>query len=446
MIITDSFKGQKIAVMGLARSGIASVESLVAGGAHVLAWDDNADRRQQAAAAGAEIVELVGIDWSQVSALVLSPGIPHTYPTPHPVATAARGAGVEIIGDIELLLRARPAARIVAITGTNGKSTTTALLGHILETAGLPCAIGGNLGDAALGLADPGPDGVWVLEFSSYQLELTPSLAPEAAVLLTITPDHLDRHGGMDGYIAAKKRVLAKLGAASIAVIGVDDEICHAIHAETHAEIGDRALPVSGIGQELHDAPALPGSHNALNAGVASAIARHLGVDQAQIDRAFTSFPGLPHRQEFVARINHVDYVNDSKATNAEAAARALACYERIYWIAGGQAKDGGIASLKPYFPRLSHAYLIGASAQDFAKDLEGQTDFTVSGDLEVAVRHAHHSAQSAALDGSVVLLSPAAASFDQFASFEARGDQFRDLVAALAQSSSGPAMAGGAA
>ena len=446
MIITDTFRDKQVAVMGLARSGIASVESLIAGGARVLAWDDNEDRRQQAAAAGAKIIDLVGAEWPNISALILSPGIPHTYPTPHPVTASARAAGVEIIGDIELLLRALPAARVIAITGTNGKSTTTALLGHMLDCADVPCVIGGNLGDAVLGLNDPGPDGAWVLEFSSYQLELTPSLAPEAAVLLTITPDHLDRHGGMDGYIAAKKRVLANLGAHGIAVIGTDDEICRKIHAELHAWIGDRAIAVSGTGHELNGAAALPGSHNALNAGVASTVARHLGVGEAAITRALTSFLGLPHRQELVARINHVDYVNDSKATNAEAAARALACYERIFWIAGGLAKDGGIANLKPYYRRLARTYLIGASAEDFAITLVGEADFTLSGDLAHAVQEAHDDAQADRTGSSVVLLSPAAASFDQFASFEARGDQFRHLVTSLAQQSTGSAVAGGAA
>ncbi|HLI19769.1 MAG TPA: UDP-N-acetylmuramoyl-L-alanine--D-glutamate ligase [Stellaceae bacterium] len=451
MIEVTSFRNQRIAVMGLARSGLAAAEALKRGGAEVLAWDDNAEKRAQAEALGVPLVDLGAADLGGIAALVLSPGIPATFPKPHPVAARARAAGIDIIGDIELLWQSRRGSRFAGITGTNGKSTTTALLGHILAEAGIPIAVGGNLGVPALSLAPLGEDGVYVLEMSSYQLELTKSLAFDVAILLNITPDHLDRHGGMEGYVAAKERIFAAQGARQAAVIGLDDAICQGI-AKKLATSGHRLLPISaehaapgGVyidGTQLIDdterrhaavldlasLARLPGRHNWQNAAASFAAARALGVTAANAARGIASFPGLAHRQELIATIAGVRYVNDSKATNADATAKALVCYDDILWIAGGIAKEGGIASLAPYFPRIRHAFLIGEAAAAFAQTLEGRVPYTLSGDLATALK----AARDAAKPGSTVLLSPACASFDQFTDFEARGEAFRRLVQAL--------------
>ncbi|HUC64788.1 MAG TPA: UDP-N-acetylmuramoyl-L-alanine--D-glutamate ligase [Stellaceae bacterium] len=456
MIEVTAFRDQKVAVLGLARSGLAAAEALQRGGARVLAWDDAAAKRSAAAAAGVPIVDLAQTGLGGATALVLSPGIPHRFPEPHPVAARARAAGAEIIGDIELLVRSRPDARYVGVTGTNGKSTTTALIGHILEEAGRKVAIGGNLGTPALALAPLGADGVYVLELSSYQLELTQSLAADVAVLLNITPDHLDRHGGMDGYIAAKRRIFGVRRPAQSAVIGMDDAPSRTLAAALASTGVPQVIPISaetrapggvyvaagtlidelaGTAQRVLDLaslPRLPGHHNWQNAAAAYAAARCLGVAEAEIVAALRSFPGLAHRQELIATIDGVRYVNDSKATNADAAAKALACYDDIYWIAGGIAKAGGITALAPLFPRIRHAFLIGRAAPEFAETLAGQVPFSRCADLAAAVAAARDAALAAAKPGAVVLLSPACASFDQFTDFEARGEVFRRLVAAL--------------
>jgi len=451
MIEVTAFRNQAVAVMGLARSGLAAAEALRKGGARVIAWDDAPARREAAAARGLTLADLTEAELGGIKALVLSPGIPSTYPAPHRVAARARDAGIDIIGDIELLARSCRAARYAGITGTNGKSTTTALLGHILAQAGRCVAVGGNLGIPALLLEALGSDGIYVLEMSSYQLELTHSLAFDAAVLLNITPDHLDRHGGMAGYVAAKERIFRDTSGRQAAVIGLDDEICRGIVAKLAAR-GRKVVPISAVGAaaggvyvaegtlvddidraqrrvlDLAEASRLPGRHNWQNAAAAFAAARCLGVDASDAARGIKSFPGLAHRQELIATIAGVRYVNDSKATNADAAAKALVCYDMIYWIAGGIAKEGGIAPLAPFFPRIRHAFLIGEAAPDFAATLAGQVPYTMSGDLATAV----HQARDAARSGSTVLLSPACASFDQFTDFEARGNAFRGLVESL--------------
>jgi UDP-N-acetylmuramoylalanine--D-glutamate ligase len=456
MIDVATFRGEKVAVMGLARSGLVAAQALQRGGARVMAWDDAAARRDAAAAAGVPIVDLGTTDLAGVAVLVLSPGIPHTYPKPNPVAARARAAGAKIIGDIELLARSCPKARYVGITGTNGKSTTTSLIGHILAQAGRKVAVGGNLGTAALSLAPLGADGIYVLEMSSYQLELTESLTFDVALLLNITPDHLDRHGGMDGYIAAKRRIFARQKKPQTAVIGIDDELSRGIadalagagaqlvvpiSAETRApggvyvEDGWLIDDMAGGAQrvlELHRAPRLPGRHNWQNAAAGYAATRALGIDTAALIAGITSFAGLAHRQELVATIDGVAYVNDSKATNADATAKALACYDAIYWIAGGLAKEGGIVALAPFFPRIRHAFLIGKATEDFAATLEGRVKLSRCGELGRAVAAARDAALSQRTPGAVVLLSPACASFDQFANFEERGDVFRRLVEAL--------------
>jgi len=459
--------GRKVAVMGLGKSGLATADALRAGGAQVWAWDDGEKGRAAAAARGFEPVDLAQCRWQDVSSLVLSPGIPHTYPQPNPVAALARTHRVEIIGDIELLARSERQASYIGITGTNGKSTTTALVGHILGRAGRRVAVGGNIGTPVLAL-DPLGDGLYVLEMSSYQLELTPSLIFDVAVLINITPDHLDRHGGMDGYVAAKRLIFRGQKTPQTAVIGVDDDHCRAIQAELARRGAATVIPISaarrlerGVYVEagiLYDAidgtpvpvadlnpiPTLPGAHNWQNAAAAYAACRAVGVSAAAIAAALATYPGLPHRQELAALVDGVPFINDSKATNADAVAKALVCYDAIYWIAGGKPKEGGIDALTPFFPRIRRAYLIGEAAEAFARTL-GPVPHEITGTLAAAVAAAHRDTAGGKARGAVVLLSPACASFDQFASFEARGDAFRARALAL-PGARRPAASGGRA
>ena len=443
MIDTSFLQGRIVAVMGLGKSGTATARALTAGGAEVWAWDDSPTAREAAAAAGVSIVDLAAADLAHVAALVWSPGIPHVFPQPHPLAEKARAAGIEPVCDVDLLARALPGARILAISGTNGKSTTTTLLAHVEAVAGREVAAGGNLGTPALALTAPGPDGRVVLELSSYQLELVPSLHLDAAALLNITPDHLGRHGGMDGYVAAKRLMFDRLKPGGTAVVGLDDPASAAI-----ASALGNAIPISarrmlnrGIsapeGMLLDDGrpvcdltvlSRLPGRHNWQNACAVYALARADGIDAETIAAAFASYPGLAHRQELVGTIDGIAYVNDSKATNADAAEKALVCYPRILWILGGQAKEGGIKALEPHFPRIAHAFLIGEAAESFATTLDGKVAFSRCGSLDRAVAACHAMARP----GDTVLLSPACASWDQFTSFEHRGEVFRALVAGL--------------
>jgi UDP-N-acetylmuramoylalanine--D-glutamate ligase len=459
MISVDKFAGRRIAVLGLARSGLAAARALAAGGAEILAWDDNPGVRDRVAAE-IPLADLANVDWRQIPALVLSPGIPHSFPAPHPAVVRARAAGTEIIGDIELLGRARPDARYVGITGTNGKSTTTALIGHILAAAGRPVEIGGNLGTPALTLAPLGGEGAYVLEASSFQLELITTLAFDIAVLLNITPDHLERHGDMAGYIAAKRRIFAHQRPGSTAIIGIDDPICRALCDDLRRAGPANVVPISvvesapggvyvasGVDRgrlidatgpqptlvlDLALAERLPGVHNWQNAAAAYAAVRAVGVAAEAAASAIRSFPGLAHRQELVATIDGVRFINDSKATNADATEKALLCYEAIYWIVGGLPKAGGITPLTPYFGRLRHAFLIGTATEEFAATLGTSVPFTRCGDLATAVAAAAEAARRERVPGAVVLLSPACASYDQFAHFEARGDAFREMVSAL--------------
>lgn len=458
MIALPFAQNERYAVLGLGASGLAAARALLASGAKVAAWDDSAARRDAALGAGIPVAGLADLDLSTFKALVLSPGIPSSFPTPHPVTVQARSASVPIVCDVELLVRAQASARFIGVTGTNGKSTVTALLGHILHQVGLATEIGGNLGPAALSLQALGAHGNYVVELSSYQLELMHTRALAIGVLLNITPDHLDRHGGMDGYIAAKRRMFDLIKNAGTAVIGLDDEPCRAIAAELQAEgrlkvigisanrtVGGGVYALSGrlvddtAGRaervlNLDDAVALPGVHNAQNAAAAFATARAIGIDPDRIAQAIASYPGLAHRQERVSSIDGVLFVNDSKATNGDAASKALACYDAIYWIAGGLAKEGGINGLDPFWPRIRHAYLIGQAAADFAVTLEGHVATTMSGTLDAATRAAFAQARTDRVKNAVVLLSPACASFDQFANFEARGEAFKALVASIAR------------
>jgi len=452
MIDLSVLRGSSFVVLGLARSGLATVRALRAAGIDCIAWDDNAASRDAAAQLGARIADPATIDWSGITALVISPGIPSTLPVPHPVAVAARAAGKPIICDVELLARAQPEARFVAITGTNGKSTTTALIGHILQQAGARCAVGGNIGRGALDLESLGKGGLYVLELSSYQLELLQTFHADIAVWLNITPDHIDRHGDLVGYVAAKKNIFARQRAGDCVVIGTEDEASREVEREITARSGIACVPVAldrpvangisyragmlvdadGYTVDFSDVLTLPGDHNAQNAACAWAVCRWLDVPRETIVAGLRTYPGLPHRQERVAAVGKVVYINDSKATNADAAARALSSYDGIYWILGGQAKEGGVAPLAPYFDRIRHAFLIGEATDLFAGQLEGRLPYSRCGDLQSALNAAHALAQSEAAGPAVVLLSPACASWDQWKSYEHRGDAFRAMARAL--------------
>ncbi len=458
MIDLSAYRGRRVGVLGLGRSGLAAGRALLNGGAEILAWDDSPTSRDAAAAAGLPVRAPADTDWTSIAMLVLSPGIPHEHPRPHPVVLRARAAGCPILCDVELLYRACPQARFIGVTGTNGKSTTTALITHLLTTAGRKAVAGGNIGRAALSLEPLGAGDFYVLEMSSYQLELVPTVAFEFAVLLNISADHLERHGGLHSYAAAKRRIFAGQGGNGVAVVGIDDPYASHIAAGLSAAgvqrvvriAATRSAPdgVSACGGRLRDdtdgagtdaidlsgIPTLPGAHNWQNAAAAYAVARAAGLTPGEIAAGLRTYPGLPHRQELVATIRGVRYVNDSKATNADSAGRALASYEReVYWIAGGLAKDGGIGSLAPLLGRVRHAFLIGAAAETFARTLDGRVPWTLCGALDTALARAHAMAQAEARPGAVVLLSPACASFDQWADFEARGDAFRAGVRSLA-------------
>ena len=444
------FAGERIAVAGLGRAGLPAALRLRDWGADVAVWDDSAAAREAAAKAGLRLEDPSAGPFRR-DALLLSPGIPHRLPRPHPAAAAALVAGAPVLDAVEYLYRAVRAAgsraRFLGITGTNGKSTTTALAHHLLRGAGVEAEAGGNLGPAALSLGMLGDAGVYVLEMSSYSLERLASARFDLAVMLNLSPDHLDRHGDMAGYAAAKAQVFARQGPEDLAVLGQDDDWSRGLRAGLVA----RCVPISGSAPQpggiwaegtvlrddagpildLREAPALPGSHNAQNAA-AAACALALGLPREAVAAGMRTYPGLPHRQERVAEIGGVAFVNDSKATNADSAARALASYDRVVWIAGGVAKEGGIAPLAPLFPRVARAVLIGESAEAFAGVLAAHgVPHEVAGTLEQAVP----AAAAAAFAGAapVVLLSPACASFDQFAGYDQRGDRFRALVRELA-------------
>ena len=426
MIVSAAFAGKSYAVLGLARTGIATVEALVASGASVTAWDDR-EAARAAVADKATLADPLTIDLAGFDGVVVSPGVPLNR---HPIADKAREAGVPVVGDIELFAQARaglPAHRVVGITGTNGKSTTTALIHHIVAAAGLPARLGGNIGLPILG-QEPLPEGgVYVLELSSYQIDLTTSLDCDVAVLLNITPDHLDRYDGFEGYAASKARLFAMQSDGHAAVIAVEDEPSRAI-AERHARTLRVASTDVDTAAQAHW-PSLQGPHNAQNAVVAAAAARALGIDEAVIAQALRTYPGLPHRMERVVERGGVLFVNDSKATNPTSTAPALAAYPAVHWILGGLAKTDDLDACVPHFGHVRAGYTIGSSAEMFAALLTPHMPVTNCGDLDSAVR----AAAAAAQPGETVLLSPACASFDQFSDFEARGAAFRAAVEALA-------------
>ncbi len=444
MFAATSFKGKSVAVFGLARSGISCAQSLIAGGAKVFAWDDSEPAVEKARAEGIMITNLHTVDFKRLDSLVLSPGVPLTHPEPHWTVVKAKQAGIEIIGDTEIFAREvqGSGAKIVAITGTNGKSTTTALIGHVLRSAGLDVDVGGNIGLAVFNLRPPAGKRIYVLELSSFQIDLMPGLKPDVGILTNLTPDHLDRHGSMEHYAEVKARIFAKIQKGDTALVGVDDEWCEAIAArnslitpvsvlrvlDNGLSAPDGILRDGTIQIDLRAMPALKGRHNWQNACMAYGAARALDVSVDAIAQAMKSFPGLAHRMQQVATFKGVPFINDSKATNADAAEKALASFDQIYWIAGGIAKSGGIEPLQPYFSKLKKVYLIGAAAAEFAEVLRGKVDYVMADTLENAVQMA---AQDATPD-AVVLLSPACASFDQYKNFEVRGDAFVSLVAQL--------------
>jgi UDP-N-acetylmuramoylalanine--D-glutamate ligase len=423
MIASPAFAGKRYAVLGLARSGLAAVEALLASGAEVMAWDQSEAARARVAAKIADplVAPLDGFD-----GVVVSPGVPLNR---HPIAARARAARVPIVGDIELFAQARatlPAHKVVGITGTNGKSTTTALVHHILETAGIPATMGGNIGLPILGQAPLPEGGVYVLELSSYQLDLTHSLDCDVAVLLNISPDHLDRYDGdFDAYAASKARLFAMQSPDHVAVVAIEDDYSRAIARQLTGE----PVPVeSGEVRGQSQWPALQGPHNAQNVAAAVAVARALGLAEAVTARALTTYPGLPHRMERVAEKNGVLFVNDSKATNPTSTAPALAAFPAVHWILGGLPKSDDLDACEPFLDHVKGAYTIGEAGPMFARLLEGKVPVHESELLVTAVQDA----SAAAAAGEVVLLSPACASFDQFRDYEARGDAFRAAVEAL--------------
>ncbi|MGL4323199.1 MAG: UDP-N-acetylmuramoyl-L-alanine--D-glutamate ligase [Beijerinckiaceae bacterium] len=449
-------KGKHIAVVGLGGSGLATARALMAGGVHVIAWDDNEAQRVKATAEGITILPIGEFPWPAMDSIVLAPGIPLTHKDgkafTHEAVAAARHFHVEVIGDIELFCRERahiaPEAPFVAITGTNGKSTTTALVAHILRACRRDVQMGGNIGAAILSLEPPSDRRVHVVECSSFQIDLAPGLHPDVGIFLNLTPDHLDRHGTIDDYWAIKHRLVAS---SHHAVIGIDDAwsrhsamliapetrtmvstrgdadlVWHAGYIYSGKAGGLQLASVSGIGS-------LRGEHNGQNAAAAIAACLKMGCTRHDIQAALQTFPGLAHRMEMIGKKDRVLFVNDSKATNADSTEKALSSFPAdIYWIVGGKPKEGGIESLRAYFPRVAKAYLVGSSSEEFASTLDGQVVYSPCGTIDNAVMQAYNDAQKSDAAEPVVMLSPACASYDQFPNFEVRGDYFRKLAQAI--------------
>jgi UDP-N-acetylmuramoylalanine--D-glutamate ligase len=459
MIPITVFAGQQVAVFGLGNSGLLAARALKDGGAEVVGFDDDEKKIAGAQSAGLKTQHLSELDWSRVAALVLAPGVPLTHPTPHWTVQLARKANVEIIGDIELFCRERAKldadCPLIAITGTNGKSTTTALITHLINSAGRDAQMGGNIGVPVLALEPFAPGRCYVLEVSSYQIDLAPSLHATVGILLNISEDHLDRHGSMENYAAIKTLLVAGVEAGGTAVIGVDDRYTRAA-AERIERAGKNVVRVSVLAPlrdgyyadgsrimrsvagkthpvaQLAGIGSLRGQHNAQNAACAVAACVALGIDLAAIQKGLVRFPGLAHRMQQVGRKGGILFVNDSKATNADSAAKALASFHDIFWIAGGKPKTGGIMSLAEFFPRIRKAYLIGEAAEEFATTLNGKVPYEIAGVLSAAIDAATRDAEASGCKEPVVLLSPACASFDQYPNFEVRGKAFTDLVLAL--------------
>ncbi len=464
MIPVRSYEGKDVAVFGLGRSGIAAARALLAGKARVFAWDDNEAARKAATEAGVPLADLNHRDWQTFAALVVSPGIPVSHPEPHRIIKMAKMVNVPVLGDIELFAREvaalKPADRptIIGVTGTNGKSTTTALIGHILKTAGMDVRVGGNIGIGVLDLERLHGAAVYVLELSSYQLELARNLRCNVAVMLNISADHLERHGGMKGYVAAKSRIFLNQNAEDTAVIGVDDPRSQTVCTLISADGLQRVVPISseyGLGRgvsvlggwlsesgqgfvdEPHDisgAATLPGRHNHQNAAAAFAACRAIGLEAGEIIEGIKSFNGLPHRLQTVGEVAGVRFVNDSKATNAQAAEQALLAYPGSYWIAGGRPKEEGIDALVDLLPSVRKAYLIGEATDGFASTIGDRVQHVKCRTLEIAVQAAFEDARASGIEAPVILFSPACASFDQFKDYEDRGRAFQALTSDLAR------------
>lgn len=458
MITVKGFEGKRVAIFGLGRSGLSTARALKAGGAEPILWDDKLPSVLAATKEGFTVEDLHNADWSEFAALILAPGVPLTHPVPHWTVGMAKAAGVPIMGDIELFARtlaclpANKRPKTVAITGTNGKSTTTALIGHILKSAGKDVHVGGNIGIGILDLPDMHAGSIYVIETSSYQLDLTMSFSPDVSVLTNITPDHLDRHGGMEGYIKAKKRIFMAQSSKQTAVIGADDDYTPALIGDMRVNspvklvsisarrtLGHGVYALNGVLYDgtsvrtrqiidLKEVRTLTGRHNWQNAAAAYSACKALGLDVDAIVAGMRSFPGLEHRMQEIGRIGRVRFINDSKATNADAARQAMSSFEQFFWIAGGRAKAGGIEELSDLFPRIKHAYLIGEAAELFEKTIGKAAPCTQSRHLFTAVAQAYAEAEKSGRE-EIVLFSPACASFDQFADFEARGDAFREAV-----------------
>ncbi|MEQ8177562.1 MAG: UDP-N-acetylmuramoyl-L-alanine--D-glutamate ligase [Amphiplicatus sp.] len=466
MITIPGVKNRKIGVFGLGATGLAAADALIASGAQVFTFDESPAAREKTANTEYRAEHPKQWPWAELSSLVLSPGVPLTHPKPHAIVRKAIAEGVEVIGDIELFARslaaldekARP--KVIAVTGSNGKSTTTALIGHILKEAGFEVSIGGNIGKAILSLEPLLPARVYVLELSSFQLDLAKSFRPNVGVLLNVSPDHIDRHGDLAGYVEAKRRLFDHQTAADTAIVGVDDTESQSVCAALSCAGVQKVIPVSAEGAlgrgvfalagklfynvdgktgeagDVRQIASLNGAHNWQNAAAALAAVMALGVSPAVAVKAMERFEGLPHRMEIVGRIGAVTFVNDSKATNADAAAKALKSYKDIFWIAGGKAKEGGAASLRSLMNRVRAVYLIGEAAKQFEEQLAGAVPCIQCGDLAGATARAARDAAQSGLASPFVLLSPACASYDQFRNFEERGDAFRRLVGRTAQSS----------
>ncbi len=462
MIIVPDMKDKSVGVFGLGVSGIATCEALVASGASVYSFDEKLEAREKTKNTEYRAEHPKDWPWKELSALVVSPGVPLTHPKPHPIVKKARLEKVPVIGDTELFARAvnalpeRERPRIAAITGSNGKSTTTALIGHMLREAGEDVHVGGNIGEAIMSLPAPDRHAVYALELSSFQLDLTHSLRADAAVFLNLTPDHIERHGSIDGYFAAKSRIFRNQAAEDLAVVGVDDSWGERLCTELTAAARAQIAPVSAsatLGRgvyalggaiyynfdgktakagDLANARALRGAHNHQNAAAALAVALHFGASPAIAMKAAMSFSSLAHRMEEITRIGKVLFVNDSKATNADAAARAIAAFDDVYWIAGGKPKEGGLNALNGKLGAVRKAYLIGEAAEPFTEQLKGGPRTKKCVTLKKAVAAAYKDAAASDAPAPVVLLSPACASYDQFKNFEDRGDQFRTLVGDL--------------
>ncbi|MBO6505564.1 MAG: UDP-N-acetylmuramoyl-L-alanine--D-glutamate ligase [Kordiimonadaceae bacterium] len=451
MITVPAYQGKKVGVFGLARSGLATVHSLVASGAEVFAWDDNESARLQVESCAANLYEL---DLSQLDALVLAPGVPLTYPQPHRLVDSAKNAKVALISDLDIFEAAReslPDHKIIGITGTNGKSTTTALIGHILAECGIPTAVGGNIGTGVMALDALPAGGVYVFELSSFQLDLTKQLSCDIGVLLNMSPDHLDRHGDMATYVAAKRRLFDMQNPDCVAVVGVDDDICRNIadslpfsiqvagNHEVDAGVFVFNGEVKSVDEELQhhgsisDIKSLQGVHNWQNAAAAFAAVRAVGLESAEIITAMSTFPGLAHRQEIVSNVSDFLVVNDSKATNVDSAKRALETFDNIRWIAGGKAKDKDFTSLSRSLRSVRRAYLMGEHAQLLSDALPASLPQTSFATMAEAVNGALNDAEA----GDTILLSPACTAFDQFDNFEQRGDAFKAAVAAYTGASS---------